>query len=70
MTNSCEKYDVEGNLWRSVQGMHKKRYAASACVFRGEKIFIFGGRYECENHNMMVSEIEYYNVETNLWTEF
>ena len=44
VTDSCEKYFVEDDCWRNIASVNKKRYAASACGFRGNKIFLFGGR--------------------------
>lgn len=46
VTDNCEKYSVEANCWSQIASLNKKRYAASSCNFRDEKIFIFGGRFE------------------------
>lgn len=44
---------------------NKKRYAASAVGCTNGKVYLFGGR--SDNNNVMVSEIEEYNEETNIW---
>ena len=80
VTDSCERYNVEEDCWYNIASVNKKRYAASACGFRGNKLFLFGGRfiifnyssiiYRSEVNNSMVSEIECYSVENNNWTIF
>jgi hypothetical protein len=45
VTDSCERYNVEEDSWQTVANVNVKRYAASACGFQNNKIFLFGGRY-------------------------
>ena len=44
ITDRCERYNVDDDSWQNIASVNKKRYAASACGFRGNKIFLFGGR--------------------------
>ncbi len=44
VTDSCERYNVEEDSWQSVAGVNVKRYAASACAFGANRVFLFGGR--------------------------
>ena len=49
-----------------MKNTHTKRYAASACAFKGlNKIFLFGGR--SNSNNEMVKEIEEYNRTEDYW---
>jgi hypothetical protein len=45
VTDSCERYSIEDDTWTSIASVNIKRYAASACGFRGNRIFLFGGRF-------------------------
>ena len=45
VTETCERYSIEDDIWQNIAPVNKKRYAASTCGFRNEKIFLFGGRY-------------------------
>jgi hypothetical protein len=79
VTDTCERYSIEEDAWTSICSVNIKRYAASACGFRGDRIFLFGGRFHflfsisfprSETNNLMVSEIEQYSVCANTWTVF
>jgi hypothetical protein len=65
VVNSCEKYNIALNQWQVISNTNKKRYAASAVGCTNGKVYLFGGR--SDNNNVMVSEIEEYNEETNVW---
>ena len=66
VTDSCERYDVAKNQWSLLSPSTKKRYAASSVVCKEySKIYLFGGR--SDNHNMMMEDIEEYDIKTNSW---
>ena len=66
VVNSCERYSLEDNQWNSIAAVNKKRYAASAVGFGGNRIYLFGGRSDYSN--TMVHEIEEYKMELNQWS--
>lgn len=64
--NDCERYNVSGNYWETIQPVKIKRFAACAVsMHEKKKIYLFGGRSSEENS--LVSEIEYYSVLKNKW---
>ena len=65
VVNTCERYNTIENNWQIISSVNKRRYAASAFGCSNNKIYLFGGR--SENSSLMVSEIEEYNEEENIW---
>jgi hypothetical protein len=64
--DTCERYDINKNTWSVIAAINKKRYAASAVVAKEiDKIYLFGGR--SDYHNMMMDDIEEYDISKDLW---
>jgi hypothetical protein len=64
--DSCEKYDVNRNQWSLIAPINKRRYASSAVIAKEvDKIYLFGGR--SDHHNMMMDDIEEYEINKNIW---
>jgi N-acetylneuraminic acid mutarotase len=64
--DSCEKYDINRNQWSLIAPINKRRYASSAVVSKEtDKIYLFGGR--SDHHNMMMDDIEEYDISKNIW---
>ena len=39
----CEMYDIKKDIWRKLPVLNMGRHAASACLFRSRKLYVFGG---------------------------
>ena len=66
VVNYCEKYNTENNTWIEMAPAIKRRYAGSCSVSKeSDKIYLFGGR--SESANLMINEIEEYNINKNIW---
>jgi hypothetical protein len=66
VVDSCEKYDINRNQWSLIAPINKRRYAASAVIAKEiNKIYLFGGR--SDYHNMMMDDIEEYDISKNVW---
>jgi hypothetical protein len=66
VVDSCEKYDINRNQWSLIAPINKRRYAASAVIAKEiNKIYLFGGR--SDYHNMMMDDIEEYDISKNIW---
>ena len=66
VVDSCERFDVARNQWSLLAPINKRRYAASVVVLKeSDRLFLFGGR--SDYHNMMMEDIEEYDIARNVW---
>jgi kelch-like protein 10 len=60
---SVEQYDIEQNLWTTIEPMNEKRAQACATSIK-DKLFVMGGW----NEQDWLSSVESYDTSTNQWT--
>ncbi len=66
VVNTCEAYSLNTDTWKILSRVNYKRYAASSVVAKEVgKIFLFGGR--SDQQNLMMEQIEEYDITRNLW---
>jgi N-acetylneuraminic acid mutarotase len=62
--NSCEKYDIENDIWYTIKDLSIPRKNSSVCPLTSDSIYIFGGTRE---DGRMTDTIEMYLLSADLW---